>query len=373
MFVNFQKIWDLKPLFALLISLCVLLACSDTATPTPVADLDPPDLKLERLNTGDLKVNQPINLQTTAQGQAGIVRVELYVDGNLQRVDANPDPQPRVPYLVVQVWTPSENGRYVIQTKAYNTANVVGTSSELILEIPSAGITPTVEEAIPLPTSPPTASPTLAPTQTPLPSPSPRATATAVSPPTETPTLEPSPVPLATPTLPVFEDTGLRPEGRFGEIWEGLGGVTSRLGFPISVPMTERNYAYQAFTGGLMLWWDHPAQPDIIWSVNASETYEAGRGWRQIQDTWDGQNLYSCDQAQQNESLGPVRGFGKVWCEHADIQQDLGQPTAAERGSAGTPPLSSAQFFQGGVMVLNPVSGQILVLFNQGDWQRFRP
>jgi len=53
------------------------------------------------------------------------------------------------------------------------------------------------------------------------------------------------------------------------------------------------------------------------------------------------------------------------------LQTRLGNPRDYEGGSSGNPPFAHVQFFQGGVMIYNPLNAEVFVLFDQGDWQRF--
>ena len=363
---------------SLIMILLLLSACQSQVVEQPAGN--PPEVEMTILDMAQAIAGRAVEIQTLAQGEDGIVRVELFVNGEVVRIDANPSPQPNTPYLVVQPWTPPENGIYTIQTKAYNTANIAGESKSISLKVP--GEPAQAEEKVaqaeanpPTPTVPPT--PTLEPTPVALSTHTPTPTVVEASPtplPTETPTIEPTPAPLpsATPTLPVFVDTGLRPAGSFLRIWDALGSGESRLGYPLAPAIPDRNYAYQNFDGGTLFWWDNPDDPDFIWAINTGEVYERGQGWAQYPDTWPGGDEFSCEEARNNGEFGPRRGFGFIWCSDAALQQQFGPPTRAEFGSSGNPPFSTAQFFQGGMMILNPATGQVLVLFNQGDWIRER-
>ena len=149
-----------------------------------------------------------------------------------------------------------------------------------------------------------------------------------------------------------------------------LGAGNSRIGYPVNEEIVDRNYARQPFEQGLMVWWDNPETPDYIWvidSPNAEMT--GGKRSNLYPDTWQsGQPEFSCQAALNG---GPVRGFGKVWCDHPELQLRLGKPSEAERGSGGSPPYANAQFFQGGAMLYIPHTAEVFVLFEQGDWQRF--
>jgi hypothetical protein len=67
----------------------------------------------------------------------------------------------------------------------------------------------------------------------------------------------------------------------------------------------------------------------------------------------------------------PIRGFGKVWGDHLDVQNTLGCPYDEEQGTK-----AALQTFQNGLMLWleadSHYSGDpVYVFFNDGDYQRF--
>jgi hypothetical protein len=151
-----------------------------------------------------------------------------------------------------------------------------------------------------------------------------------------------------------------------------LGSAQSRLGYPTGPEIANRDYARQYFERGLMLWWSNPTGPDTIWALQADTAdLRSGSTWQRFPDEWPGDNDYSCAAAEANRGYGPVRGFGYVWCGQPILQARLGNPRNIEAGSGGQPPYSRVQFFQGGVMLHNPLNAEIYVLFDQGAWQKF--
>jgi hypothetical protein len=171
-----------------------------------------------------------------------------------------------------------------------------------------------------------------------------------------------------------FEDTGLRPTERFAELWEAVPGARQRLGYPIE-PEVERNFAKQRFERGEMLWLENPGGRPRIWVVDSYIIdVNGGATWNLYQEDWAPEDVqfYNCEAALANGEIGPIRGFGKLWCERQELIVRLGQPVEYETGSAGNPPFAKVQLFQGGVMLHNPINKDVLVLFNQGDWQRFK-
>ncbi|MBN1217722.1 MAG: hypothetical protein JXM69_02245 [Anaerolineae bacterium] len=371
---------------AMLIALVTItLACSVPSTgggDTPVSVGRVPQVTISQPSAGaKLELGQEVKIQSTSIDiQTGIVRVELVIDNQVIWVDANPHPQPNEPYLVAQPWTPQLPGSHVIQVRAYNADNVPGQTEPLVVEVVASA--QAVGETALSPTGDPQPE-MVTPTNTPVslvgaPA-SPTSTpslpvATKTVTPTMTPMMTPTTTstPTPTPTPGTFKPTGLEPDGRLKDIWQELGSGKSRLGYPTGPEITDRNYARQYFEKGLMVWWENPAGPSYIWVIDSpADDGRSGATWNRYEDTWDGGDEYSCDQAHSNREKGPVRGFGKVWCERPELQFRLGNPREQEVGSGGNPPYAHVQFFQGGVMIVNPLNNDVFVLFDQGDWQRF--
>ncbi len=371
-------------IFSLLLIFILFTKCNATDQ-EEVNETTYPDVTISLSEQDVLQVDQEILVQSTSFHDRGITQVELLVNGEPTRIDSNPDPEPNTAYIVAQPWIPKTLGTYTLQVRAYNTANISGESETITVSVVETVVVMTTLTPTPLATT----TPALAVfTLTPLPSPTTseptpvplgpvrpdeaekgvKSTAVALTAAEETaiPTLTPS----ATPTLPTFSPTGLEPEGRFAEIWTELGRGDSRLGYPTDNIIIDRDYAWQTFERGFMFWWDLPVEPDLIWVVDAPEVgFQSGHYWTQHADIWPGEPIYSCEAAENNGHLGPMRGFGFVWCESQDIRTRLGSPTQAELGSGGQIPFSQAQVFQGGIMIYNPHTQQVLILFNQGDWQ----
>lgn len=150
---------------------------------------------------------EPVGVVSTAVDAEGIVRVELWADGQLVHTSANPQgPQANAPYLANQSWTPDKPGHHVLEVRAYNPANVVGKSEQVYVEVmtPQATDTPTPPEqqmaAEPTPTAPP-------PTNTPTPE-SPPETAVPCSNASQF---------IADVTIP--DGTVLQPGEQFDKVW----------------------------------------------------------------------------------------------------------------------------------------------------------
>ena len=382
-------------LFILFISLaCTIPGLGKDVPPTVEGSI--PQVTISNGLAGQiLEPAQEVKIQSTSlDADKGIVRVELLVNNEVIWVDANPDPQPNIPYIVAQSWTPQIPGSYIIQVHAYNVGNTVGQSEPLMVEVGaevhSVGNTPVEAQDDVTSTSAaasivPIATPSPRDSTTPAPSPA------CTPPPCQldegqvyycaddcpggcgTTCATVTPTPTSTPTPGSFSSTGLEPEDRFNEIWQEIGGGESRLGYPTGAAVIDRNFARQYFEHGLMFWWDNPDDgADFIWVIDSpADDLKSGTAWNRYDDNWPGGDEFSCDEARANGNFGPIRGFGQVWCQQPESQTRLGNPRDYEGGSGGYPPFAQVQFFQGGVIIYNPLNAEVFVLFDQGDWLRF--
>lgn len=212
-----------KSLLLLLVLLLVagtILACDlggigkPAAGPSVVIDA-PPD-------NAEVQLGEAVPIRSTATDDAGVTRVELWVDGTLYASEASPIAKGQSPFAVVQRWTADVRGAHEIIVKAYNAAGNVAESAPLLLIVVDRGPEPRPTEPMPEPTQPgpqPTATqPGPQPTQ---PAPSPTDTPTAPQP-TATPTHTPTDTPVAGPCLPTevtkitLAPAGSHPKGLAG-------------------------------------------------------------------------------------------------------------------------------------------------------------
>ncbi|MDM8520357.1 Ig-like domain-containing protein [Anaerolineales bacterium HSG6] len=352
------------------------LACSSFwPDETPVVSSTPPQVSISSPTVGDLVMPKlETTIQSTSVDLEGIAKVELYINGALERIDANTNTTNSGPFIVAQPWTPPVKGFYVIQVKSYDTTGAIGESEPLTLEVteielvPQSTITPT-----PISTPVPTEIPTLPPTPTVVKRPTLTVEPTETGTPTATwPPGLVLPTPSATPTLGQFEDTGLRPEGRFGDLWANAPGAQQRLGYPVDIEYNDRTFAAQRFERGDMFWLENPDGIPYIWAIDGQIVdVHGGATWNVYQEEWDSVEFYNCLAATENGEIGPRYGFGKLWCDRQELIVRLGQPVDYEIGNKGNPPFAQVQFFQGGVMLYNPLTKDTFMLFNQGDWLRF--
>ncbi len=356
------------------------LACSAPGFGQPAENGNQPSVAISSPTEGQsVEANQKLQVQSVSIDPQGVVRVELVVDGDVVWVDANAQPEANSPFIVSQPWTPKLPGTHTIQVRAFNKDNITGESETLTLAVaaPAAAINSQTDSGGA--GSAGSSSDTLKSKETPPPEPTKTPPPTPTATPKATGTPEASTTPAitttitATPAPQKFEPTGIEPVVPFKQFWDEVGAGESRLGHPVDFVIFERNYARQLFQKGAMIWWDNPDNPDYIWVIDsAAEDMESGKTSNLYPDTWvpdpTALDEYSCNEARDE---GPVRGFGKVWCEHPELQRRLGFPVLAETGSGGIAPFSQVQFFQGGTMLYLPHSAEVFILYEQGDWQRF--
>ena len=156
---------------------------------------------------------------------------------------------------------------------------------------------------------------------------------------TAQPIASPQPTPCQVPVQPALAAT-----------WQQFA-----VGCPITPGAAAINTAYAPFEGGQMLW---RGDTDTIYVL----THD-GR-WTSYPNEWrEGDPEFSC--GEEDVLLTPVRGFGRVWCDHAGVRQALGAVTAAEIGDDA----SAVQDFSNGMIITAPF-GALFILDNEaGTWR----
>lgn len=232
-----------------------------------------------------------------------------------------------------------------------------GSSSDSLADSATPTFTPS-----PAATFTPTPSATFSPTPTTSPTP----TATF----SPTPTASSTPTPTEPPP-PRWKETGLRPGGRYADIWAALDGGQGELGYPLLNPVGDRLCTRQYFVRGYLVWFDSPQDPDFVWAA-AIPNPAANEGAKSylFTDTWPGSPEYWCSEAEARAPLGPKRGFGMLWCEYANLRADVGPAVEEEIGGPDYP-RCEAQLFQGGAILHNPLDAKYWVFIDNGGWYRF--
>ena len=141
---------------AILITLSLLLSgCTFGRGPVrPAATLVWPT------NGAQLTVGQEVRIESLAIDDAGIERVELWVDNTLARADRSPNSGDERSFGAVQTWIPNAAGRHTLTIKAYNRRGVASAPSTVLVEVrPAVSASP----GLATPTATPPAAPTVAP------------------------------------------------------------------------------------------------------------------------------------------------------------------------------------------------------------------
>ncbi len=361
---------------AMLVWMCTLitplLGCDRIGSRATVV-IPPPTVTITSPASGhtiQAGVDVPIN--STANDAQGILKVQLWVDGALYREDTSPDQDGQTTFVASQPWHAAEPGSHTMVVKAYSQSGQVAESLPVVINVLVSSVsvptdTPTAVASIPTdtpaaaddtpvpPSSTPTDTPTLPPSQ---PTGTPSPTSDTPPPlPTDTPT------PTDTPALPTVPEP-------FADVWVAMGEASGRLGDPVAEAVLERWVADQFFKGGLAYWRNNEFVPAnyvyvLLYEDGTDETQ--GTIWLQFEDVWrEGMPEFSCSDAEANGTLGPRRGFGKVWCEEAAVRDGLGLPLGIEQGAN-----AGFQDFENGTMLWIARLGHIYVLYNDGDWERF--
>lgn len=161
--------------------------------------------------------------------------------------------------------------------------------------------------------------------------------------PTRGATARPSPTPCGHAVLPALQPAYLDIE----------------LGCPINPGLDPLTTAYAPFEGGQMLW----RQDNAVIYVLTND----GR-WAQYDDLWrEGDAEFTCGEPSNPPT--PVRGFGRVWCDHATVREGLGAATAAEIGDAG----GRAQDFANGMLLAAPDGSTFVLVGETATWRRVWP
>jgi len=189
--------------------------------------------------------------------------------------------------------------------------------------------------------------------------------AAAPKPPAPTPTLTltpfptwtpaPNSTPMQTPSADAIVTCSFGPPAPFAEAWLDYLNV---LGCPTDVA-TEGNFAVQTFKDGYMF--------DDLRNPNAQKIYVLfpEGTFAVYDDTWrEGDPERPCNDIPIPEGrIHPKRGFGKVWCEHPEIQAKLPGAVADESGVT-----LLAQDFERGAMWANTPRG-VITFFADGTWK----
>jgi len=107
-----------------------------------VEDTSNPHVKINSPENGaKFKENDQVTVQSTAVDNAGLDRIELYVNGTLVNSVKNPNPQ-QTTWVVQQIWQAGPPNTYVLKTIAYDTQNRQGSSQTVNVSVEGSPPTP---------------------------------------------------------------------------------------------------------------------------------------------------------------------------------------------------------------------------------------
>lgn len=155
-----------KPMriLSIVLAAAFLLAC-DISAFLPIGNARPTVIIQSPVSGATFKEGDEIPIQSTSNDPAGIVRVELLVDGQVVSSDAPPIPQGQVSFSLVQKWK-ATGGSHTLSVRAYNASGTGSDPASVSLDVAAAQQTalasPTAGSAnTPAPiASPPGAQPT---------------------------------------------------------------------------------------------------------------------------------------------------------------------------------------------------------------------
>ena len=144
--------------------------------------------------------------------------------------------------------------------------------------------------------------------------------------------------------------------------------LPDQLGMPVS-KFTRSNHSQQDFDGGMMFWWENPAaEMDPIYVIDNTAEAAQGDDWSQYKNTWTpDEPVYPDYCPEAKEPVGPMMGFGRLWCYNAAVKAQMGPALEAE--AAGND--STVEIFTEGVAFSIPAKNELWVLLNDGTWLRF--
>lgn len=135
-------------LLVLLVASLAATACSVLAGKPTVVIASPP-------SGSQFREGEEIAVQSTSTDSAGIVRVELIVDGTSVRSDPSPGSQAQASFTLIQTWKATQ-GTHTISVRAYNAAGAASDPASISVSVLQAtALAGTATPAAPTATLPP--------------------------------------------------------------------------------------------------------------------------------------------------------------------------------------------------------------------------
>jgi len=188
-------------------------------------------------------------------------------------------------------------------------------------------------------------------------------TDTVAAPVQDTP--EPLAVPGATATLIAPIEVETQCEIDISIDLAGYANLEEELGCPLNQAITDP-IAINEFGPGpdfdrFMLWLSHEQQIYVLFVEG---------GWQAYADSWtDDMPIFACNPMAEEPTSPPLprRGFGKVWCDHENVRQNLGLIIREERLCQH----AALQSFERGRMLAcyEDDTVRYFMLLNDGTWR----
>lgn len=154
----------------------------------------------------------------------------------------------------------------------------------------------------------------------------------------------------APPTAAPLPACGSQPGPTFARVWD-----RNRIGCPTGPEMGVQT-AYEPFERGWMLWRVDNDGHYALFNDGSFAAY-----WYPPSEPPD----FSCPEA---AAAGmPRRGFGRVWCENANVRQRIGRALSDEVGD-----YRPVQIFERGFMIYLKERGTIASIYDSGAWKEVR-
>ena len=136
---------------------------------------------------------------------------------------------------------------------------------------------------------------------------------------------------------------------------------------PANCPLDEPTIsaaAEQPFEGGVMIWLE---------ANDSVYVFYKDQRWQRFDDDWSEGQPENDPTIIPPEGLHqPIRGFGKVWREQADVRNELGWALSPELGYESKIQLQEIEEEAGEITFLLTFNGQVFTLVtrepNKGDW-----
>lgn len=263
-------------ILVLVIALGAACASVPGVQPTPAGPSKPTVIINSPVSNATVQAGAPVSVQSTSNDLAGIVLVELLVDGKSVQISPTPNGQPQTQFAVIQTWQNPEPGTHTVTVKATN-SRAVTSEAGITLNVSGAIAQATATSVAVIPTAT-----RLAPTGVPPP-----AQPTPVIPTAIPPTSAPATCTLnarfvADVTIP--DGTVIAPGGQFVKTWAVqnngtcawdagynlifVGGEQFGAGSPQAIPPAQPGQTVNISVGMAAPF--TPGQRSSVWQIRAS-------------------------------------------------------------------------------------------------------